>query len=199
MRKSVLIMAGMAATVLGAPAAYANVICIPGSCVDADTGAVAPKASFIVTPMNVDASYRGPISASLGNTVTTRGTFTDTFNFLLPTNGVGGGSVTTVAASFKGATDLDFTSVLINGVSAAITRSTQGIVEFAFGSGITLSAGANLISVSGLSRGSGSYGGSISFTPSVPETATWGMMILGFMGMGAAMRYRRKSAKVVFA
>jgi hypothetical protein len=66
-------------------------------------------------------------------------------------------------------------------------------------SGVLLSAGANSISVSGISRGNGSYGGSIAFTPSVPETATWGMMILGFVGMGAVMRYRRKSTKVAFA
>jgi hypothetical protein len=32
----------------------------------------------------------------------------------------------------------------------------------------------------------------------VPETATWGMMILGLIGMGAAMRYRRKSTKIAF-
>ncbi len=32
----------------------------------------------------------------------------------------------------------------------------------------------------------------------VPETATWGMMILGFIGIGAAMRYRRKSTKIAF-
>ncbi|RYF07343.1 MAG: hypothetical protein EOO77_25935 [Oxalobacteraceae bacterium] len=199
MRKAALILAGMVATVVGAPAAYANVICVPGNCVDASTGKIAPKASFIVTPMNVDSKYRGPISASLGNTVMSKGAFKDTFNFLLPTNGVGGGSVTTVAASFKGATDLDFTSVLINGVSATIFKTARGIVEVAFASDIPLSAGMNLISVSGLSRGNGSYGGSISFTPSVPETATWGMMILGFMGMGATMRYRRKSTKVAFA
>ncbi|WP_225883127.1 PEPxxWA-CTERM sorting domain-containing protein [Sphingomonas aliaeris] len=34
---------------------------------------------------------------------------------------------------------------------------------------------------------------------SVPETATWGMMIAGFGIMGAAMRTRRRSAKVSFA
>jgi hypothetical protein len=33
----------------------------------------------------------------------------------------------------------------------------------------------------------------------VPETATWGMMIAGFGMMGAAMRYRRRSANVTFA
>ncbi len=199
MRKSVLMMAGVAATVLGAPAAYANVTCEPGNCVITGTSTLAPKASFSVTPSNVDASYRGSISANLGNTITSKGAFTDTFNFLLPTNGVGGGSVTTVAAKFHGPTDLDFTSVLINGAAATISKSVNGIVEIASGAGIMLSAGANTILVSGISRGNGSYGGSIAFTPSVPETATWGMMILGFVGMGAAMRYRRKSTNVAFA
>lgn len=202
MRKSVLIMAGLATSVLFAPAAYADVTCIPGSCVNTATNTAAPDASFIVTPSNVASNYRGPISASLGNTVSTMGNFTDVFEFLLPTNGVGGGSVTTVAADFHGATDLDFTSVLINGITASVTSTPGGIVEVAFGSGLALSSGLNSITVNGFSRGNGSYGGSLSFTPltsSVPETATWGMMILGFVGMGAAMRYRRNSTEVAFA
>ncbi|WP_242153799.1 FxDxF family PEP-CTERM protein [Sphingomonas sp. BAUL-RG-20F-R05-02] len=199
MRKSVLMMAGLAVTVLGAPAAYADVTCEPGNCVITGTSTLAPKASFEVTPSNVDASYRGSISANLGNTVTSAGAFTDTYNFLLPTNGVGGGSLTTVAAKFHGPTDLDFTSVLINGAAATISKSVNGIVEIASSAGVMLSAGANSIVVNGISRGNGSYGGSIAFTPSVPETATWGMMILGFIGMGAAMRYRRKSTKIAFA
>jgi hypothetical protein len=187
-----------AATVIGAPA-YANVTCEPGDCVISGTSKLAPKASFSVTPGNVDANYRGSISANLGNTVTSKGAFKDTFNFLLPTSGTGGGSLTTVAASFHGATDLDFTSVLINGAAATISKSLNGIVEIAFGAGLALPAGMNSIVVNGISRGNGSYGGSIAFTPSVPETATWGMMILGFVGMGVAMRYRRKSTNVAFA
>ena len=199
MNKMITTIAALAAaTVVGAPA-YANVTCEPGDCVVTGTSKLAPKASFIVTPGNVDASYRGPISASFGNTVMSKGNFTDTFNFLLPTNGVGGGTVTTVAAKFHNATDLDFTSVLINGTAAAITKSFNGIVEFASSAGVSLPGGMNSIVINGLSRGNGSYGGSLSFTPSVPETATWGMMILGFVGMGAAMRYRRKSTKVAFA
>jgi hypothetical protein len=200
MSKIVTTIAALAAaTVFGAPAAYANVTCEPGDCVITGTSTLAPKASFIVTPGNVDASYRGPISANFGDTVTSKGSFTDTFNFLLPTNGVGGGTVTTVAAKFHTATDLDFTSVLINGAAVAITKSVNGIIEFASGAGISLPGGMNSIVITGISRGNGSYGGSLSFTPSVPETATWGMMILGFVGMGAAMRYRRKSTNVAFA
>lgn len=41
-------------------------------------------------------------------------------------------------------------------------------------------------------------GGTIT-AAAVPETATWGMMLAGFGLMGAAMRYRRRSAKVAYA
>lgn len=37
------------------------------------------------------------------------------------------------------------------------------------------------------------------FAASVPEPATWGMMILGFGLMGAAMRYRRHKTSVSYA
>jgi hypothetical protein len=191
-------MVGVAGLVLNAPSAYASVTCTPGHCVIAGTTKVASTASFTMTPSDASSAYRGSITANLGDTVTKKGNFTDTFNFTLPTDGVGGVAVTTVAATFKGATDLDFTSVLINGAAASISKTLNGIVEIAFASGVSLSAGANSIVVNGVSRGNGSYGGSIAFTPSVPETATWGMMILGFVGMGAAMRHRRKSLKVAF-
>ncbi|MBX9874993.1 MAG: PEPxxWA-CTERM sorting domain-containing protein [Beijerinckiaceae bacterium] len=35
--------------------------------------------------------------------------------------------------------------------------------------------------------------------PAVPEPASWAMMIGGFGVMGAAVRYRRREAKVSFA
>jgi hypothetical protein len=200
MRKSVLMMAGLAATVLGAPAAYANVTCVPGSCVDSVTGTPS-SGNFSVSPLAAatDPSYRGSISANIGNTVTSMGNFTDTFAFELFQNGVGGGSITTIAASLMGSTDLDFTSVLINGVAASLTSVGAGAVETAFSYNVALAPGLNTIVVNGFSRGNGSYGGAIAFTPSVPEVATWGMMILGFAAMGAAMRYRRKSTNVAFA
>ena len=36
-------------------------------------------------------------------------------------------------------------------------------------------------------------------SPTVPEPATWAMMLLGFGMIGAAARYRRRSSKVTFA
>ena len=40
----------------------------------------------------------------------------------------------------------------------------------------------------------GSISGNATFYPAVPEPATWGMMLLGFAGMGLAMRRRRRPA-----
>jgi hypothetical protein len=34
-------------------------------------------------------------------------------------------------------------------------------------------------------------------TPAVPEPATWGMMLLGFAGIGMAMRRRRRSGTLM--
>ncbi|WP_242154368.1 hypothetical protein [Sphingomonas sp. BAUL-RG-20F-R05-02] len=108
----------------------------------------------------------------LGDTVAKTSSFTDTFNFVLPAKGVGGVVVTLVVGSFKGVTNLDFTSVLVNGATALISKILNGIVKIAPVTGVSLSAGANSIFVSGISRGNGSRGGSIAFTPSVTEIAT---------------------------
>jgi hypothetical protein len=206
MRKTILTMAGMAAAFgLGAPA-YANVTCDPDVCVFTGTKTLAPNASFSVSPKNVGPGYVGDISAAIKNIVTQGSvkkpaSFTDVFNFTLPVTGTGGGSITNIAASLNGRTDIDFTSVLVNGVAATIQKSLGGIVELAFASGVKLKSGDNNITVTGLARGNGSYGGNISFisdaVPAVPEMATWGMMILGFGGMGAAMR-RQRNTTVTF-
>ena len=39
---------------------------------------------------------------------------------------------------------------------------------------------------------SGSLGGTVTITAAVPEPATWGMMLLGFPGIGMALRRRRR-------
>ena len=99
MRNSGLLFAAIALSIFGAPAAYADVTCEPGYCVISGTSKLAPKASFSVTPSNVDANYRDSISANLGNTVTSKGAFTDTFNFLLPAIGGRSDQAATISAS----------------------------------------------------------------------------------------------------
>lgn len=193
MRKSLAVMAAMAATIMGAQAAYADVTCDPDGCVKTGTAIAAPNAYFNVTPSNVGPGYTGPINASIGNTLTGSSTvftnFTDTFNFILPQDGVGSGGVINLASVINGVGDINFTSIFVNGVAGVV--SNVGALSSASASGLLLAAGPNTITVSGQSKGTAAYGGNISFTPAVPEMATWGMMILGFIGVGAAMRRRR--------
>lgn len=193
MRKSLAVMAAMAATVMGAQAAHADVTCEPGACVVTGTNTAAPNAYFDVTPSNVGPGYTGPINANIGNTLTGPSNvftnFTDTFEFLLPQTGTGSGGVINLASVINGVGDINFTSILVNGVAGVV--SNVGSLSSASAAGVLLAAGPNVITVSGQSKGTAAYGGNISFTPAVPEMATWGMMILGFIGMGAAMRRRR--------
>jgi hypothetical protein len=99
-------------------------------------------------------------------------------------------------------TDTDFTSVLINGTAATLTSLNDGLTQFASATSVPITGGQlNTLTVNGLSRGNGSYGGQISFTPNsaVPEPGTWAMMLLGFGGMGMAMRRRRRTVLIAQA
>lgn len=131
------------------------------------------------------------------------GTFTDTFTFRLPSNGLGSGTVTTSASMFGSANDLDFTSVMINGITVPVTfLDPDRLGEVAFKNNIAIFANeTNTLTVSGISRGGGAYGGQLSFSPTaaVPETATWIMMLMGFGMVGAGVRYRKRSATVAYA
>lgn len=64
---------------------------------------------------------------------------------------------------------------------------------------VTLDAGRYSILVSGTNTDNTSIGSSISFTTpaAVPEAATWAMMLVGFGGIGGALRSNRR--KVTFA
>lgn len=151
----------------------------------------------------------GPISATFGDVGIPVGSFTDLYDFIIPQNGSGSGSVTTTVdiSGLNGPTDLDISSVLVNGLAAtAVYRDAAGNVCTTPGVGscgatetfainnVPITAGApNQISVSGLSRGNGSYGGNATFMPAaVPEPATWAMMLLGFGAIGFSMRKRRR-------
>ena len=149
----------------------------------------------------------GPLTATFGDVGIPTGMFTDLYDFIIPQNGTGSGSVVTSTVDFLGSTDLDFTSVLVNGVAATPTYrdasnavcttpgvGTCGVTESFAITGVPIISGApNEISVSGLSRGNGSYGGNATFIPAVPEPATWAMMLLGFGAIGFSMRNRRRS------
>lgn len=131
--------------------------------------------------------------------------FTDIFEFTIPqfTFGLGSGSLSTSTTALLTATDLDFISVLVNGVAVDVLTSVGqlGQTAFEFNAPIT-GFNLNTLTVNGVSRGNGSYGGQITFTPTgaIPEPATWAMLILGFAVVGFSMRRRSKAnVRVRFA
>ena len=121
-------------------------------------------------------------------------TFTDTITFVTPT-GYNLASLT-LGSSMVGndmATNVDFTSVTLNGVNFNIILT--GYTEFRNLLNQVIVAGAtNTLTVSGTTGGNGSYGGSLSFANApLPEAATWAMMLAGFGAMGTMMRRRKTS------
>jgi hypothetical protein len=170
--------------------------------------AVAPAASATVYPVNATPFFTsspgpdGTFSGAFRISGLAAGAFSDSFTFTLPANGLGSGTVTTSASVFGSATDLDFTSVFINGLAAPITfLDGQRLGEVAFRNQVPIIAGVlNTITINGISRGSGAYGGQLSFIPTaIPEPTTWAMLLLGFGMVGATIRYRRRSTLATFA
>jgi hypothetical protein len=223
MRK--LLLSAFGASMLAIASAANAVVILPGAPLVGD-----PNTSFITTPNPVPAGFVGPIVATIGHTgiagVSTGTAFSDTFAFTIGLTGmgnigVGSGNITTGVAitDFLGSTDLDITSILVNGVLASLqlqdanhvncsvrdidpTVGTCGANEFWSANNVPITGGAlNTIVVSGISRGLGSYGGNLTFTPAaaVPEPATWAMMLLGFAGIGWQFRRRRSATLAQFA
>jgi PEP-CTERM motif len=213
MRKLILSIVGASAIAISSAASA--VVIIPGPNTPDGTGGTG---IFVTSPNPVPVTWTGPITATIGHTGITGtldGTsFQDIFRFTVPLSGLGGGSITTdlgLTAQMFGTTDLDISSVTVNGVNAIETlRDINGVICFTENVGtcgatetwalnnVAITGGAlNEIIVTGISRGNGSYGGNIAFAPntaSVPEPATWAMMLLGFAGIGWQLRRKRSGA-----
>jgi len=158
--------------------------------------AAAPAANAaIVVPLPA-AAPDGTISAEFGQSGIGSGLFSHTFEFSFPVDGLASTGVTSIRVS--DATNIDFTSVLLNGVAFTITN---GVFDIATLENFPVSAGLQTLYVAGNSGGNGSYSVDLSFAPSaaVPEPATWAMMIIGFTGAGVAIRRRRSDATPALA
>ncbi len=199
MKRYLAAVAMISASVLGTTAANAaTTIITPG---------VQPTGTTFVVAGN---PFSGPVAATFGHTGIAAGDFTDLFQFTLGQDGTGSGSVTTsvTQTAFLMSTDLDITSVLFNGITAERTLfdldnnvcTTRGVgscgasESFALTNAMVKAGVLNTITITGVSRGLGSYGGNATFDPSaVPEPATWGLMIAGFGAAGLSLRRRRSS------
>jgi hypothetical protein len=139
--------------------------------------------------------FSGPISADIGVSGIIEGLFTHTFAFTIPQTGVGSGSITTSVSVLGSTLDTDFTSVFFNGSAVNLESLGGGLVETAWDTDVPITAGVlNQLVINGVSRGNGSYGGQITFSPvegAIPEPSTWAMMLFGFGAVGFAMRRRK--------
>jgi len=162
------------------------------------TLAVAPAASATTFPIgtipNFYISSGTPFSKSItaifGNGFNTQTPFDDSFTFTIPFySGVGSGSLST---SFSSPVNhLTISQLYINGTlySVPSTASGQSVTV----GGIPIAAGVlNTIRIVGTSGpAGGSYSGTATFSATVPETATWAMMLGGFALMGTVLRRRQ--------
>jgi len=148
-------------------------------------------------------------SASLTGKLPASGmTFTEEYTFTLTTTGfVSPGVIITSAAGVKrlptdtdvelcqGGPMTDCTAsepLVISGSTASVTLAT-----------LLLDGGAGsptyYLVFSGTSKGNMSIGGTVSTSPSVPEPATWSMLLLGFGGLGYAGFHRSAKARGALA
>ncbi|MEN2786461.1 FxDxF family PEP-CTERM protein [Sphingomonas qilianensis] len=183
-------------TLLGA-AAFAAAICVSPVANAADFTPGTPQFQVFGEITN------GTVSASIGNQGIAAGSFTDNFIFKLDQTGIGSGSLSTSTSIFRSVTDVDIVSVVINGLAATKIAGPNALVEFFSITGVPISfAATNTLTITGTSRGNGSYGGNLTFEPAVtavPETATWAMMLFGFGLVGGVMRRRVRKSEVSFA
>jgi hypothetical protein len=129
----------------------------------------------------------GSISGSFNNNNLAAGAFTDTFSFMLPFSGLAAATISSIFNTNQN-NNLNFTSVTLNGTE--FNTILTGGTEFRSLSNQSFSAGLQTLIVSGISGGNSSYAGTLAVTPSVPEPATWAMMLIGFGLVGFAMRKR---------
>ncbi|HZV57061.1 MAG TPA: FxDxF family PEP-CTERM protein [Sphingobium sp.] len=123
--------------------------------------------------------------------------FDDSFNFTIPQNGWGSGSITTSFSS-SDLNALTITDLFINGERYDVPSTGAG--QSLEVGGIPIIAFAlNTIRVVGFTTGSGTYAGTATFAAApIPEPSLWIMMIAGFGAVGMALR-RRVSTRVAFS
>jgi hypothetical protein len=125
-------------------------------------------------------------SAVFGNDDPASPNFDDSFVFAFDLDGRVFADITSIRASL--ASDVNFTSVTLNGVEFQISSTGTRESRFILNQPV-LKDGNNILRVIGESGVDGKYSGTISFA-AVPEPGTWAMMIGGFGLAGFALRRR---------
>ena len=186
MKKLLLSMtAGVAAIAMAPAANAAQTITITGPSGFFGDDSVQAGSSSVAAVPGVGGFAFGTGPGTTGGA----GSFTRTFTFLTPT----GFNLTNVVANNVASdtlTNLDFSSVTLNGVAFTLTG---GVIENAtLLNQALIQGGNNILTLSGVTGGDAALSGNLSFSavPAIPEPATWAFMLIGFGAVGYSMRKR---------
>jgi len=147
--------------------------------------------SFAASVINFDGK-----SGTFGNANIMTAAFTDTMTFDISKMGLLGATISSIA--IDASSDLNFTSVTLNGVE--FTNVVSDGYEFRALRSLAVLPGLQTLVVSGTTGGNASYAGTLAFTAAVPEPAAWALMIGGFGMVGGVMRRRaRQVVRVTYA
>jgi len=194
MRKIFHISLAAAAIAIGSTAANAVVV------VTAPSPAVytPPSTGGFIGIVNPDAGATLPTSTTAIN---------DTFTFsILGSPGLTNAQVSSIL--LQGVQNITFSSVSLDGNAFTLTSPVGAAQQWSCCgvdglSPVLLDVGSHSINLMGTLTGqfAGSYAGTINIQAivpdqhgAVPEPTTWAMMLLGFGGVGLAMRRRRRIA-----
>ena len=160
-------------------------------------GSTAASAAETITPINSAVLNAAGTSGPFGSTIVGQSSFNDSFLFHLDNNVMLDGQVGTIA--LFNLLNINFSSIYVDSVGNAFVKTSTdpGPEQWALTTPLTLSAGDHTLFVNGnLANGPGnaSYAGTLNLGAAVPEPATWGLMLLGFGGIGMALRRRRRPA-----
>lgn len=163
---------------------------------------MANAAVVVSTPTN--AVYTPPTSGGLLGQVAAGSSSNDTFNFTVSgSDTLFSGQLSNTSVLPSGLGNIDFSNIRLDGVAGlfSLVTAPSGAPETwaccqPGGNGaILLTAGNHTLTFTATNTSSmlGTYSGSFNFAVApVPEPATWAMMLLGFGGIGFAMRRGRR-------
>ena len=175
---------------------------IMGLALAAAAVAFAPAANAAVATTGPDTSTDGSFTIGFSGSNVTQPSFSESFSFTTSTSGFLSAVISTTGGGANSINDVDFTRVFLSGAgisgSAGDLQPIAGsndVNEFRALNDLFVGASTFTLTTQGTSTGqNGSYGGSISFRPgAVLEPATWAMILVGFAGIGIAMRRRRSA------